>query len=84
MEFICLGSSSNGNSYLFKHNGEYVMVECGFKFKDLIKKLHANDITLSEIKAVITTHEHGDHSCAVNDFAYHDIPTFCPWAAISD
>lgn len=79
MEFICLGSSSSGNAYVFKHNDDCVLVECGFKFKDMISKLHRNNIVLSEIKAVITTHEHGDHSRSVTDFAQHDVPTFCPW-----
>lgn len=81
MEFICIGSSSSGNCYVFKHNEDCVLVECGFDYRKLIQKLHAQNILLSDIKAVITTHEHSDHSKAVNDFAYHDIPTFCPWAA---
>jgi len=79
MEFICLGSSSSGNAYIFKEDEQCVLVECGFKFDKLTKKLHNNNITLGEIEAVITTHQHSDHSKAVDDFIKLGIPTYTPF-----
>lgn len=79
MEFVCLGSSSAGNCYLFKEGDKSVIVECGFKIADITKKLHSYNSTLGEIEAVITTHGHGDHSKAIPDFNKFNIKKITPW-----
>lgn len=67
MELFCLGSSSNGNAYVFKQDNDCLLMECGFEFAKLVKKLHSRNIALTDIKAVAITHEHSDHSKALND-----------------
>lgn len=66
MKAECLASSSAGNCFIleFNINGEkaYIMVECGLPIKEIYKKLSERKILLSQIKACLITHAHGDHS----------------------
>lgn len=78
IEFICLGSSSSGNAYVFKKNNESVLVECGFEWKDLVRKLSLNNVELKSIKAVIVTHEHSDHCKSLPNLIGMGIPCFIP------
>ena len=78
IEYICLGSSSRGNAYIFKKGNECVLVECGFEWKTLLRKLTDNGIMLSMIKSVIITHEHKDHSQSIDKFIHLSIPCFVP------
>ena len=73
MELFCLGSSSSGNAYVFKQDNDCLLVECGFEFAKLVKKLHSRNIALTDIKAVVVTHEHNDHSKALNDLENYGI-----------
>ena len=67
MEVKCLGSGSSGNSYVIKSNNTCLLIECGFEFKKLVKKLHKIDTTLTDIDTVLVTHSHNDHALALND-----------------
>ena len=78
IEFICLGSSSSGNAYVFRKNNECVLVECGFEWKDLVKRLMLNNVDLQTIKAVVVTHEHSDHSRSLPNFVGMGIKCFVP------
>lgn len=82
IEYICLGSSSRGNAYIFKKGNECVLVECGFEWKTLLRKLTDNGISLSMIKAVIITHEHKDHSMSITQFIRLSIPCYVPKFAL--
>ena len=67
MKLICLASSSAGNAYyieLDRKDQEPVklLVECGIKYKELVKKLAMNQKDISEVNAVLITHGHNDHS----------------------
>lgn len=73
MELICLGSSSNGNAYILKQDNDCLLIECGFEFAKLVKKLHSRNIALTQISAVAVTHEHNDHSRALNDLENYGI-----------
>ena len=78
IEYICLGSSSRGNAYILKKHGECVLVECGFEWKTMLKKLNDYGIALSSIKSVIITHRHKDHSLSILNFIKLSIPCFIP------
>lgn len=79
MEYICLGSSSSGNAYLFKQDDNCVLVECGFEFKELSKKIHAYDISLGQIQAVFITHSHSDHSKSAQDLMAYGLNIYTPF-----
>lgn len=59
-----LGSSSKGNSYLLVSEEETLILECGIKYKDILKGL---DFNTSKVIAALITHEHQDHSKAIKD-----------------
>lgn len=64
MEIVCLGSGSSGNAYIIKDNDATLLLECGFEFSKLVKKLHRNNIAITDIDACAITHYHSDHSKA--------------------
>jgi ribonuclease BN (tRNA processing enzyme) len=68
---VCLGSSSEGNSYYVEINRKgyptpfTLLIECGFNYKELSKRLLQNNLSLRNVDAVLVSHEHHDHSFAV-------------------
>lgn len=60
-KFFPMFSSSSGNcSYIGNATGG-VLVDAGVSFKRIKDTLEGKDIPLSVLKAVLITHEHGDH-----------------------
>lgn len=67
MKLISLASSSAGNAYyieLPRKDQEPVklLVECGIKYRELVKKMAMNGLDISDVHAVLITHGHNDHS----------------------
>ena len=73
-----LASGSKGNCTLVTaENGKRLLIDCGISARALTHALRAREVSLNEIKAILITHEHGDHisSCSSLSDAYH-IPIF--------
>ena len=62
MKFEALASSSKGNAYMVSDKDTRILLECGVSHKNLQK---LTGFSLSEIRAVLVSHEHKDHSNAV-------------------
>lgn len=63
MKFEQKYSSSSGNLYTLQTStGKTLLIECGVPYKRLLKALNYD---LSNIEAVLLSHEHNDHSQAV-------------------
>lgn len=62
MRFEALASSSSGNAYIVTDRDTRILLECGVTHKNLQK---LTGFSLSEIQAVLVSHEHKDHSKAV-------------------
>ncbi len=75
-EFYCLGSSSFGNSYVFKIGESQLLVEAGFSYNELISKMNAQNLHLSEITACLVTHCHGDHAKGLKELVDHGIKVY--------
>lgn len=73
MRLSILGSSSNGNCYIFQNESEALIVECGVKFMEAKKALGFN---VKKVSGCLITHEHGDHSKYVNDVLDACIPVY--------
>ena len=82
IEYICLGSGSSGNAYVFKKDDECVLVECGFEFKILVQKLITAGINAASIKSVIVTHKHGDHAKSIHKFISYGVQVYAPKSAL--
>lgn len=64
MRLKVINSNSSGNCYVLYNDTESLLIECGVKFS-VIKK--AINFDLLKVCGCILTHEHKDHSQAVND-----------------
>lgn len=82
-ELVSIGSSSAGNAYLMKIEGEVILVECGFPYKKLIKETLYTPIKLEEAKACLITHGHKDHALAIKEINKM-MPTFASMPTLQD
>lgn len=61
MRICSLGSGSSGNAYILESQNTTLLIDCGFAYKTLKKRLVERFISPAEIDAVFITHEHTDH-----------------------
>lgn len=64
LDLKILASSSKGNSYLLRAGGETLIIECGVKYKDILKAL---DFNLRPVVGCVVSHGHKDHSKSMPD-----------------
>jgi L-ascorbate metabolism protein UlaG (beta-lactamase superfamily) len=81
---VCLGSSSEGNAYYVEINRKgyptpfTLLIECGFKYSELSKRLLRNNLSIRNVNAVLVSHEHHDHSLAVPKLVEYGKKVFAP------
>ena len=73
MNLKVLGSGSSGNCYILENETEALIIEAGVPFKDAKVALNFN---VRKIKAVIISHEHGDHAKYVAEYMKAGIPVY--------
>ncbi len=67
---ICtIASSSKGNCSFITDGETNILIDCGIKINELERFCLTNDIKLSEINAVVITHEHIDHICGLKSLS---------------
>lgn len=71
MELICLGSSSNGNSYILRASDGDLLIECGICIQEVKKAVRWR---LNNICGCLVSHEHKDHSKYLSDIQKSGIP----------
>lgn len=71
MRFAVLGSGSAGNATVIEHRGHAVLIDAGFSATEIERRLARVGIPLSDIEAIVVTHEHGDHIKGVVLTAYN-------------
>jgi phosphoribosyl 1,2-cyclic phosphodiesterase len=72
-----LGSGSSGNSLVIHSEDAGVMIDAGFSRTMLISRLSKSSICPGIIKALVLSHEHGDHTKGARLFAdQFKIPTY--------
>ena len=62
MKVVTLASSSRGNSVLVIGEKTNLLIDAGINISNLIEKLKLLDVEPTSIKAILSTHEHSDHS----------------------
>ena len=60
-----LGSGSSGNATVIHTPGGALLVDAGFSGKELCSRLESVSVKPEEIRAVLVTHEHTDHTKGV-------------------
>jgi phosphoribosyl 1,2-cyclic phosphodiesterase len=67
---VCsIGSGSKGNGTLIQSESGCLLVDCGFGLKDCLERMQTKGVLLEDLKAILVTHEHGDHGKGVGMLA---------------
>jgi phosphoribosyl 1,2-cyclic phosphodiesterase len=64
-----LGSGSRGNASVVWSGDDAVLVDCGFSPREVDRRLRRVGVPMASIRAVLVTHEHGDHIGGVSAVA---------------
>lgn len=73
MRVCTLASGSSGNSLYIETDSTKILVDAGISMKQIRLRLESIGVGLDEVDAVITTHEHSDHTHAIKRLS---IPTY--------
>lgn len=77
LKFCSLYSGSSGNSLLVQSNKTKILVDCGTSAKKITTALDELSIDITNIDAILVTHEHSDHIQGLGTIAKkYDIPVF--------
>jgi phosphoribosyl 1,2-cyclic phosphodiesterase len=68
--FYVLGSGSAGNSAAIAADGEVLLVDAGFSAKEIARRAAAVGLDLTQLTAMVLTHEHADHTAGAARLAY--------------
>jgi phosphoribosyl 1,2-cyclic phosphodiesterase len=69
IRFASLGSGSHGNAHVVSAGKTTVLVDCGFSIKETEARLQRLGLEVSQLAAILVTHEHGDHIQGVDRIA---------------
>lgn len=56
-----VGSGSKGNATLVASEETTLLIDCGFPAREMLSRLDLLDVGVSDIDAILVTHEHSDH-----------------------
>lgn len=65
-----LSSGSKANSFIVQSDKEMILIDQGLSFKEFSKRADSLGIDVKDIRAILLTHEHSDHSCGVSYTAH--------------
>lgn len=67
MKICTLASGSSGNCLYVESGETRILVDAGISLRQIVLKLRKLDVELTDIDAVIVTHEHSDHTAALRN-----------------
>lgn len=77
MKVAVLGSGSGGNATLVQGGNTRILVDAGFSGRSVAERLATLGIDAESIRAIVVTHEHGDHTSGVGVYARrHGTPIY--------
>lgn len=78
LEITILASGSTGNSALVRTKTASFLVDAGLSTKELTLRLAACGLEPRNLSAILVTHEHGDHTRGLSQWAKkHATPIYC-------
>lgn len=69
LRFAALGSGSRGNALVVESGDTLLLVDCGLPRREIERRLETLGRRASDVKAVLITHEHGDHRQGLGPFS---------------
>jgi len=83
MRFASLGSGSEGNGLLVESGATRVLVDCGFRLSETVKRLGRFGLAPTDLAAVLVTHEHDDHAGGVARLARrYGLPVYLTYGTL--
>ena len=77
MKLTILGSGSKGNATVLQKNNKSILIDAGFHYKELTRRMHERGIRPDSIIAILITHEHIDHTRGLGAFTrIHRVPVY--------
>ena len=77
LRFSSLGSGSEGNALIVRVGNHSLMMDCGFGLAETERRLLRAGLAVTDLDAIVVTHEHADHIGGVARFAQkHQIPVW--------
>jgi phosphoribosyl 1,2-cyclic phosphodiesterase len=67
MKICTLASGSSGNCLYVESGETRILVDAGISLRQIVLKLRKLDVDLTDIDAVVVTHEHSDHTAALRN-----------------
>lgn len=87
LKFCSLYSGSTGNSLLVQNDNTCILVDAGVSGTKIVEALNSIGIDISQIEAILVTHEHSDHIKSIGTLSKkYNIPIFAndkTWKAMS-
>lgn len=79
IKIIPLFSGSRGNSTLVRTSTQNILLDLGYGFRTMVAKLNSIGLDPRDISAILITHEHRDHICALKPWEKHfHTPVYAP------
>lgn len=73
-----LASGSSGNALLAQADGQSILIDCGIALRTMEKLLTYRGLEPSSLRALLLTHEHGDHAYSAAALARrYKLPVIC-------
>lgn len=78
MTKVCtLASGSSGNATLISRGHTHILIDAGISMRRISAALKAHGLSLSDMSALLITHSHSDHVCALKTMLKHcDFPIY--------
>lgn len=77
LKFCSLYSGSSGNSLFIQSDNTKILIDCGTSAKKVVTALEGLDVDITDIDAILVTHEHSDHIQGLGTISKkYDIPVF--------
>lgn len=84
MRFASLGSGSRGNALVVESGRTRVLLDCGFAARAAAERLARLGMDVTQLSAILVTHEHGDHVAGVFRLARRlEIPVYLTHGTLS-
>lgn len=84
MRFTSLGSGSEGNGLLVEVGRSRVLLDCGFRLKDVVFRLERVGVDPASLDGILVTHEHEDHAGGIGPLARKfGIPVYITWGTLA-
>jgi phosphoribosyl 1,2-cyclic phosphodiesterase len=65
-----LGSGSEGNAFAVGAGDQVLLIDAGFSARETRRRAELVDLDLAQVKGIVLTHEHGDHTSGAARLAH--------------